>query len=430
MANTTSIEWYSLGFYVDENNDTAFTAYSVGCRYHIIATTTNLPSSTKAGQEYDRLVRNVQRYDNGEDVKTAGSIADTSSDQDSGVDVKEVDEKGTKKQTASTSEDHDPLPEDELQTWMLAPLSGAFEELSASQHSSQDLTLQEWYHCPTRFCSLRASENGEEAEVDELEPTPELEQRMQNLLPTVTLPKYLTAKLSAPWFQSSDLKVLDCSDKPVGTPYHPCRVQDAKTKKEYFLKIVDNNQQPQPIKRELDILSRIEESKLHDHMHVPLLEGLVRFDESEPTPTGKKRIMGFLLTDIPSPTPLTLKLDKDVPQNKREAWAKEADRIKNLLHDHDIIWGDAKADNFVVDADDNLWVIDFGGSYTEGWVDPELNETEEGDDMGTDKVVNALKDPVNNVRRTEQEEDSEHSTEDDQPADHSKKRKRQDESDK
>ena len=36
------------------------------------------------------------------------------------------------------------------------------------------------------------------------------------------------------------------------------------------------------------------------------------------------------------------------------------------LHHRNIIWGDAKAENILVDLDDNAWIIDFGGSYTPG----------------------------------------------------------------
>lgn len=65
--------------------------------------------------------------------------------------------------------------------------------------------------------------------------------------------------------------------------------------------------------------------------------------------------------------------------------------------------GQAKADNLMVDKNDDLWIIDFGGSYTAGWVDPELMETVEGDDMGVDRIVNALHDP--NANTWDAEED-------------------------
>lgn len=103
--------------------------------------------------------------------------------------------------------------------------------------------------------------------------------------------------------------------------------------------------------------------------------------------------MGLLLSNIESPKPLTKLLKSSVPREKRAEWAIKSESYVKTLHEHDIIWGDAKADNFLVDADDDLWIIDFGGSYTEGWVDPELSETREGDDMGVEKVVEALERP-------------------------------------
>lgn len=103
--------------------------------------------------------------------------------------------------------------------------------------------------------------------------------------------------------------------------------------------------------------------------------------------------MGLLLTPIPDATPLTKLMDSEVDASKRHKWAKEARRIVKMLHDNGIVWGDAKADNFMVDKDDKLWIIDFGGSYTVGWVDEEIMETEKGDDMGLEKVRNGLMDP-------------------------------------
>jgi len=63
------------------------------------------------------------------------------------------------------------------------------------------------------------------------------------------------------------------------------------------------------------------------------------------------------------------------------------------------VFGDAKTDNFLVDRGNHLWVINFGGSYIEGWVDPEIKETGEGegDNTGIENCVNALHDPVERI---------------------------------
>ncbi len=40
---------------------------------------------------------------------------------------------------------------------------------------------------------------------------------------------------------------------------------------------------------------------------------------------------------------------------------------------------------------DDAWVIDFGGRYTNGWVDQELMETLEGDKQAVGKIIEFLK---------------------------------------
>lgn len=52
-----------------------------------------------------------------------------------------------------------------------------------------------------------------------------------------------------------------------------------------------------------------------------------------------------------------------------------------------IIWGDAKPDNVLIDSNQDAWVVDFGGGYTEGWVPKQLAETMEGDRHGLEKIV-------------------------------------------
>ena len=58
----------------------------------------------------------------------------------------------------------------------------------------------------------------------------------------------------------------------------------------------------------------------------------------------------------------------------------------------------------MVDAGDNLWIIDFSSSYTEGWVDSEIVETKKGDNIRVDKIVDTLKDPEENVASSETSE--------------------------
>ena len=400
-ASAESQDWHVLDFFSDEHGSCALTALARGVRFHIIADADKIDPNSDAGIQYRNLLQDLTGDDTEQKhVPEPPDQCKDDTDTDSGIDVNDNTTAADKKSAEGNNDGQSMDAETLLQNWISSPLNDSLDSFAPPKKSSTQQTLQAWYQCPTLFYELAVSADGHEAEAIELESSPELEKRVQGLLPMATLPKYLANKIDVPIFQASDLYVLEASDQPIGTPYHPCRVRLHTGGETLFLKVIDNVQ-PDRTKRELDILSRIKKLCLHEQMNVPVLQGLVAFDDTEPTPAGKKRIMGFLQTDIPNPTSLHKMLDPNIPQKKRNHWAKEAERMKDILHENDIIWGDAKADNFMVDEDDSLWIIDFGGSYTEGWVDPELNETEAGDDMGTMKIVNALEDPVANTHNPE-----------------------------
>ncbi|KAK1579628.1 uncharacterized protein LY79DRAFT_592789 [Colletotrichum navitas] len=60
------------------------------------------------------------------------------------------------------------------------------------------------------------------------------------------------------------------------------------------------------------------------------------------------------------------------------------------LHQNGIIWGDVKAENVLIDREDNAWIIDFGGSYTPAGVDMEIAGTLAGDAEGLAKILDIL----------------------------------------
>jgi serine/threonine protein kinase len=76
----------------------------------------------------------------------------------------------------------------------------------------------------------------------------------------------------------------------------------------------------------------------------------------------------------------------DPPASVRIKWANELNDAITELHTAGIVWGDVKAENVLVDKDDNAWITDFGGGYTLGWVDKELAGTVEGDLAGMEKI--------------------------------------------
>lgn len=392
-----------LNFFYDKVGGCALTVTLNNVRFHIIADPDRLKGESgpaaKLQRDYEYLLEAVKRQEQGENLTSAPtketSSHDTSQSQDSGNETGPESSGGEEDSGVDVSEKHasEMKPAQELQTgeeaedvlhqWMLSPFGQIFQDNAPPSDQKSCPSVADWYNDPTMFFNL-VIENSE-LSAEEEESSEELLRRMKDMTPKISMPKYIR-KMDIPWYSSKDVKVLDASDEP--GPYHPSRVEvEGKT---YFLKMVDMNQ-PQPTKREIDTMKKIEKLGLHKQMRVPLVEGIVGFEES------KTDACGFLQTEIEDPTPLTKMLDSEIPQSKRDRWAKEAERMKNILHENGLVWGDAKADNYMVDKHDNLWIIDFGGSYTDGWVDPELMETEEGDDMGVERVVNALHDPDANT---------------------------------
>lgn len=381
--------YHVLDFFYDDEDSCALTVFRNSVRFHIIADANRLrrESDEEEIREYFRLLQSL---------RDSGQREDHKSSSDSGVDLKIFHTTDSEsKRGGTTCED----AEEKMHRWLLAPASSQLNDLAPgpSPSDEQSQTLKQWYACETHYFEIEMADKMLQAV--QLASTEDLEERMTKLRPHLAqIPKYIS-NIDVPWFSSADLTVLKCADTP--DPYHPCLVKHPQSGEQMFFKTVDNNN-TKPIKREIEVLGKIQKKGLSKKICCPKLLGIVTCATPAEAETSRKTsLMGFLQTAINQPTPLTTKLDSTVPQDKRDDWARKADEAKKILHENGIIWGDAKADNFVVDAEENLWIIDFGGSYTEGWVDPEIAETKKGDNMGVKKIVNALRDPDENVASSE-----------------------------
>ncbi|ERF73241.1 hypothetical protein EPUS_08792 [Endocarpon pusillum Z07020] len=86
----------------------------------------------------------------------------------------------------------------------------------------------------------------------------------------------------------------------------------------------------------------------------------------------------------------SLNLDS-VAKLRRKKWARQIRSIVQQLHDIGVVWGDAKPGNILIDKKDDAWIVDFGGSWTEGWVDPELAESMKVDLQALKRIIEFLK---------------------------------------
>lgn len=76
---------------------------------------------------------------------------------------------------------------------------------------------------------------------------------------------------------------------------------------------------------------------------------------------------------------------------RRKKWASQIGDTIEKLHEVEVIWVDAKADNILIDRNDDTWVTDFRGGWTETWVLPELADSVEGDLQGLKGISDFLR---------------------------------------
>ncbi|KAF4554177.1 Transcriptional regulator PHO23-like protein 2 [Elsinoe fawcettii] len=382
-----------LNYFYDKEDGFALTALVHTLRFHIMVDPEQLESE-EIRAEYLQLLKTVQ---GDEDAAAHTSKKRKRDETDSGYGSSPIAGSPTKSSENSMTLAEDDREDNEavraLQNWCLNPFGDIFAKDAPASEEKSAKTVHDWFHGRVFYYTLTCSADGTITPTPE-DPTKPLEERITELIPTLRLPKYITSH-SLSLISTSSLHILECADTP--SPRHPSLVKDTTTNKTHFLKLVDPSQ-PGPVKRELKILLDIAAKDLSSHIRVPLIEGLVIDTPSPPSSSTSSAstpcsILGFLLTPIPSATPLTQYLDSDTAESHREKWAREVSRTVDVLHKAGIVWGDAKADNFMVDGENKLWIIDFGGSYTEGWVDEEKKETLEGDRQGTEKVVRAVSDP-------------------------------------
>lgn len=367
-----------LDFKYDEDESSALTVLVNDVRFHITVNPKTLQKSSEKPLYYEYLdkVRGLRDAEEREEeiveeaLARAGTKQKRSADKDSAIDMTADSESDDDQDSGSAAV--------ELRNWILSGFGDVTAEWAPPDREPIESSLYEWYHGPTYFYDLQIK--GGKLSPSLQETTDELNARIEKLVPRLKMPKYIQS-IDLPWINAHDLTVQ--SEVSLPEPAHPGKVVDKDGNVYFFKPVVPD--EPGPVKREISILQKLAEKDLD--IKVPRLLGFVSFNNS------KTDAMGFLLSNIDAPKPLTKLLKKSVPRAKRAEWATTSERYVKTLHENNIIWGDAKADNFIVDGNDELWIIDFGGSYTEGWVDPELNETIEGDDMGLEKVVKALEDP-------------------------------------
>ncbi|RDL30717.1 Protein kinase-like (PK-like) [Venustampulla echinocandica] len=138
------------------------------------------------------------------------------------------------------------------------------------------------------------------------------------------------------------------------------------------------------VQREYECLQKIAVSKHASSIRAPKLIGFIFDDDGG--------IIGILEEFIPHARTLgRMEGIQAISGGRRRKWAEQIRQSIDLLHEIGVVWGDGKPDNILINSEtDDSCLVDFGGSFTDGWVDVELKETCRGDEQAVKKIIDFL----------------------------------------
>ncbi|XRM38278.1 hypothetical protein ABZX51_001711 [Aspergillus tubingensis] len=86
---------------------------------------------------------------------------------------------------------------------------------------------------------------------------------------------------------------------------------------------------------------------------------------------SSKNVFGLLLLYIEGSTlGDVMRNERPLPdKERRDKWYWQIKNSLKILHRRDLLWGDPKADNVLIDVNDDAWLIGFGKTCTAPWVD-------------------------------------------------------------
>ncbi|OGM47269.1 hypothetical protein ABOM_003865 [Aspergillus bombycis] len=240
--------------------------------------------------------------------------------------------------------------EQDLQYWVLEPFLEIFENLESSSNQ-QHISLQEYLSPETyryQMVLLLAKANYH-----------------HNSFRSDQTISRLNAQVLLSQFRSSQEKV-----SAAGTVYH-------------FKSAYSGNLAA--ALREMDIYRKLDEILPCDEIRIPAVHGVVR-DESG------SLLIGLLFSSIecgPEDLECILMSEMLLSSSLRD-WRMQITTTVTKLHEAGIVWGDTQAANILIDSKDNACVVDFGGGFTEGWVEKSQMDIIEGDLAALIKIEEPL----------------------------------------
>ena len=141
----------------------------------------------------------------------------------------------------------------------------------------------------------------------------------------------------------SDLEVL--WDPEIEDGPHAARVTLG-TAEHYFLKPTARGHET-CVTRDVETLLRLQDLGVAEKIRIPKLHRYVQYE-------GDDRISGLLLTCIDARGTLDAIVSLEDPAEELKVkWMNQIEAMLNTIHQANVVWGDAKADNVLIDQQNN-----------------------------------------------------------------------------
>jgi Protein kinase domain len=268
-------------------------------------------------------------------------------------------------------------PDDLLYDWILKPFKPIFRQLAPVHTRPRLTTLHDALKPPLLPFTIRSIKGQLKALPHPTEP-----ESLYNL----TLPTNLVSNL-APIARAANLPLI----KPQSLRIAPTSPSQSRNPNiilhngqlTYFKRISRGAEDA--IITEANTLLHIQSLGPSHKLPIPRLLALVQ----DPDGCGNNHIIGVLLSIVNERGDLGT-LAETAPTSLKRKWYDTVIQTVKILHSNNIIWGDVKADNVLIDRQHNAWLIDFGGGVTWGWVSEELGGTKQGDLEGLERLKEFL----------------------------------------
>lgn len=254
--------------------------------------------------------------------------------------------------------------------FIVEPYLGLFESLAPLPAPGTVLTLEHFYSSELFECEITAVDD--KFKLGNMKASMRSYQESQGRDETewiTTFPKFLPSQVKVTcgeWKDSFDFLNVNCRMTTVDGQelfFKPLRYPDDAARK-----------------HELETYEKIKKADFGPEVRTSRLYGVVVNE--------RQQLRGLLLHRIAVDLTLDfmLKIRKDTTEESLKRWTEQVDTTVKALGREGIVWGDAKPSNILVDLDGDAHVVDFGGGYSMGWVDPEKAETVEGDAEALEKI--------------------------------------------